>query len=153
MIADRVIFVCIIVVAGVYFWATSQIPSLEIGDPLGPKAFPNLLGVVLVISGIMLLIEILRARKTQEPASAAAVDRGVVLVIGGVVVWTALYFMVFEPLGYVIATSIYLLGLTAYFHRGRWMTNVLSSILFCVGSYILFNHLLGVNLARGILPF
>ena len=34
MLADRVIFVCIIVLAAVYFYATAQIPTLEIGDPL-----------------------------------------------------------------------------------------------------------------------
>lgn len=153
--ADRVIFVCIVVLAAVYFYATAQIPSLEIGDPLGPKAFPRLLGIVLVITGGMLLMEMWRARgkKRQEDASGPVVDRRVVMVISGVVVWTALYLSVFELLGYVIATSIYLLGLMAYFHPGRWVTNILSSVLFCVGSYVMFNYVLGVNLTKGILPF
>jgi hypothetical protein len=31
--ADRVIFVCILLLAGLYWWATEQLPSLEIGDP------------------------------------------------------------------------------------------------------------------------
>lgn len=153
--ADRVIFVCIVVLAAVYFYATAQIPSLEIGDPLGPKAFPRLLGIVLVFTGGMLLMEMWRARgkKRQEDASAPAVDRRVVMVISGVVVWTALYLSVFELLGYVIATSIYLLALMAYFHPGRWVTNILCAVLFCVGSYVMFNYVLGVNLTKGILPF
>ena len=69
--ADRVIFVCTLILAGVYFYATEQLPSLEIGDPLGPKAFPRLLGIGLVITAIVLLLEILRARKTT-PATAPA---------------------------------------------------------------------------------
>jgi len=155
VIADRVIFVCIIVLAAVYFWATAQIPSLEIGDPLGPKAFPRLLGIVLVITGGMLLMEMWRARGTKDDGAAGGppVDRRVVMVIGAVVAWTALYLSVFELLGYVIATSIYLLALMAYFHPGRWVTNILSSVLFCVGSYVMFNYVLGVNLTKGILPF
>lgn len=155
MIADRVIFVCIIVLAAVYFYATAEIPSLEIGDPLGPKAFPRLLGVVLLITGGMLFMEMWRARgkKKEEAAGAPSVDRRIVMVIGAVVVWTALYVTVFEPLGYVIATTAYLLALMAYFHPRRWVTNILSSTLFCVGSYVMFNYLLGVSLAKGVLPF
>lgn len=151
---DRVIFVCIIVLAAVYFYATSKIPSLEIGDPLGPKAFPNLLGIVLLVTAVMLLMEMWRDRNNKAAQSEiTAVDRGTVLIITGVVIWTAIYLAFFELLGYVIATAIYLLGLMAYFHRGRWMTNTLTSVLFCVGSYVLFTKMLGVNLAKGILPF
>ena len=74
------------------------------------------------------------------------------LVVAGVVVWTFLFFLVFEFLGFVLATTLYLIGLTAYFHRGKWITNVLTCVAFCVGSYFMF-QVLGVNLARGILPF
>jgi putative tricarboxylic transport membrane protein len=161
--ADRVIFVCTLLLAGIYFYATEKLPSLEIGDPLGPKAFPRLLTIALVITAVVLLLEILRARAkpvqpaasakpVQPAASADPVDRRVYLIIAGVVVWTIGYFLIFERLGFMIATSIYLLGLTSYFHRGKWMSNVLSSLGFSVGSYFLFK-VLGVQLAPGILPF
>ena len=151
---DRVIFVCIIVLAAVYFYATSKIPSLEIGDPLGPKAFPNLLGIVLVITAVMLLLEMWRDRgNANKESEITAVDRDTVVMITGVVIWTAIYLAFFELLGYVVATTIYLIGLMAYFHRGKWTANVVTSVLFCVGSYVLFTKILGVNLAKGILPF
>lgn len=157
--ADRIIFACMLVLAGVYFWATEQIPSLELGDPLGPKAFPRLLGICLLISAGMLLIEIIKKSKQQPvpqvPVEAGAEPEkqphyGVVAAVAG---WTALYVLAFEPLGYVLASSVYLLVLTAYFNRGRWLMNVLTSVLFSAGSYFAFVHLLGVTLARGILPF
>ena len=152
--ADRVIFVCILILAGAYFYATEQLPSLEIGDPLGPKAFPRLLGVALVITAIVLLVEMVRAarRPKLQPKAEQPPNRGAYAVVAAVVVWTFLYFLVFEKLGYVISTTIYLLVLTSYFNRGRWVTNVLTAVLFCVGSYWMFK-ILGVNLAQGILPF
>jgi putative tricarboxylic transport membrane protein len=151
--ADRVIFVCILILAGIYFYATEKLPSLEIGDPLGPKAFPRLLGITLLLTALVLLYEMLRARKTAPARSKAeAGDRGAYLVIAGVVVWTFLFFLVFEKLGYVIATIIYLFALTSYFNRGKWLTNGITVVLFCVGSYWMFK-ILGVNLAQGILPF
>lgn len=153
---DRIIFVCTLLFAGVYFWATEKIPALELGDPLGPKAFPRLLGVGLLIGAAMLLAEILRARKQPKTAAAEAP----VLrwerhhwVVTAVVGWTALYVVLFEPLGYMLATLAYLAGLTAYFNRGRHLMNGLTCVLFVAISYFAFTKLLGVNLARGILPF
>lgn len=155
--ADRIIFVCTLLLAGVYFWATAQIPTLELGDPLGPKAFPRILGVGLLIAAGMLLLEIIRNSKPSAKLATAADNSdeprphyGVVAAVAG---WTALYVLAFELLGYVLATSLYLLVLTAYFNRGRWLMNVLTSVLFSAGSYFAFTHLLGVTLARGILPF
>ena len=69
------------------------------------------------------------------------------------VAWTAAYFSVFTTLGFMISTSIFLLGMTAWFNRGRWKMNVLTSVLFSVGSYFMFTKLLGVTLAQGMLPF
>ncbi len=153
---DRIIFVCVLLLAGVYFWGTAQIPSLELGDPLGPKAFPRMLGVGLLIGAAMLLAEILRDRKKAKTGgedSAALRWEPHHWVVVAVVAWTALYVALFEPLGYMLATLIYLLGLTGYFNRGRHLMNGLSCVLFVVISYSAFTKLLGVNLARGIIPF
>jgi putative tricarboxylic transport membrane protein len=153
-VTDRVIFVCTILVAAVYFYATTLIPALEIGDPLGPKAFPRLLGVCLLIAAGLLLIEIWKDRKAAVPRSAAAGVGDVrhLWVLAGVTVWTAGYYVVFEKAGYIVATAIYLLALMAWFNRGKWVANVLSAVLFSVLSYTLFLKL-DVRLPQGILPF
>lgn len=153
--AERVIFVCTLILAGVYFYATENLPSLEIGDPLGPKAFPRLLGIALVLTAIFHLFEMLRARKAAAPAQPKKdpVDRVSYLVVGGVSIWTFIFFYVFELLGYVIAGSIYLFVLMSVFNKGRWLMNAVTSVAFAIGSYLLFTKGFGVNLARGILPF
>lgn len=155
---DRIIFVCTLLLAGVYFWATAQIPSLDLGDPLGPKAFPRLLGAGLLIAAGMLLLEMLRKRRGGDAAagSPAANAPGwqphhwVTVAVAG---WTALFIAAFEPAGFILATTVYLLGLMAYFNRNRWRMNVLTALLFSVISYFAFTRLLGVTLAPGILPF
>jgi len=160
MLADRIIFVCIIALAGVYFWGTAQIPSLDIGDPLGPKAFPRLLGIGLLITAGLLLGEMLRNRsqaRAQDAAREAAGEDGEsrshLWVIGGVAAWTAGYFAVFQSLGYIVATTLFLFALMAWFNRGRWLANALTSVLFTLGSWVLFVKILGVNLARGLISF
>ncbi len=153
--ADRIILVCILILAGVYFWATSQIPTLEIGDPLGPKAFPRLLGGGLILAAMMLLLEIIKERKSAPQAAAPAEkeDTSSYKVVAAVAVATGLYFVLFEPLGYAVSTALFLLATTTYFNKGKWWANVLTSVLYSFISYYAFTKLLGVNLPRGISPF
>lgn len=152
MMADRVIFVCTIVIAAVYFYATTLIPTLEIGDPLGPKAFPRLLGVCLLIAAGLFFLEMWKDRKVPQPPPApGARDLRHLWAIAGTTVWMGIYYTVFEKLGYVVATTIFLLALMAWFNRGKWLANVLSTVLFSVLSFVMFVKL-DVNLPRGLAP-
>ncbi len=152
--ADRVIFIGILVLAGVYFWATSKIPTLEIGDPLGPKAFPRLLGIGLLIAAAMLLAEILKARKSEpdEDAKTGPQDISSYKIVAGVVVATGVYFALFELLGYAISTSLFLMVMTHFFNKGKLWTNIITSVAYGFASYYIFTAALGVNLPRGLLP-
>ena len=150
MMTDRVIFVCTVIIAAVYLYATTLIPSLEIGDPLGPKAFPRLLGITLLIAAGLLLAEILKERKAPKPAPGEELApwryAGIII---AVTAWTGVYYAVFDKLGYVLSTTLYLLPLMAWFNRGKWLANVLTAVLFAVLSYIMFVKL-DVNLPRGV---
>ena len=151
MMTDRVIFVCTIIIAAVYLYATTLIPSLEIGDPLGPKAFPRLLGVALLIGAGLLFLEMWKDRKlkpAQTPADEVAAWRYTGMV-AAVTVWTGLYYLVFDKLGYIVSSTVYLLALMAWFNRGKWVANVLTAVLFSVLSYVMFVKL-DVNLPRGV---
>jgi putative tricarboxylic transport membrane protein len=151
--ADRVILVCTIVVAAVYFYATTLIPSLEIGDPLGPKAFPRLIGVVLLIAAAMLALELRRERgKTAETGGAASFDPTVVKVLGVVVIWFGVYIALLERLGFILSTFVFLLPMMGWFNRGKWLANTLTAAAFSALTYWLFVAL-EVRLPRGILPF
>ena len=151
---DRVILACTVIVAVVYLYATTLIPSLEIGDPLGPKAFPRLLGIALLLAAVMLAREIWARRKagTVDVPAAELFDPVITKILLCVVAWTAVYYAGFDPLGFIAATTIYLLGLMAWFNRGKWVTNFLTASLFSVGTYVLFVTL-DVNLPKGILPW
>ena len=154
MMTDRVIFVCTIVVAAVYLYATTLIPTLEIGDPLGPKAFPRLLGICLLIGAGLLFLEIWKDRKepAPQPETAAPREPTHLWVITAVTVWTGLYYAAFEMLGYIVATAVYLFALMAWFNRGKWLANILSAVLFSALSFAMFKYL-DVSLPKGLLPF
>lgn len=150
---DRIILGVMLVLAAVYFYATAQIPVLEIGDQIGPKAFPRLLGIGLLVAAAMLFMEILRGRKVPQARRdfGLAAPRPSWGFLAAAVAWTAIYLAGFERLGFVLSTSIYLVACTAYFNRRKWAVNVVVSVLFSMFSYLLFKYL-GVNLPPGWLP-
>lgn len=163
MTYDRIILICTVLIAVIYLWASQQIPTLEIGDPLGPKAFPRLLGVALLIAAGMFGLELWRDRAKKarlaerlfDPSAgaiSAIFDKHVIVVLAAVTVWTGIYYAIFNPLGFIVATSIYLLPMMAFFYRGKWIANILSAVGFSLLIYYLFVKL-DVNLPQGILAF
>lgn len=151
MMTDRVIFACTIIIAAVYLYATTLIPALEIGDPLGPKAFPRLLGIGMLIAAGLLFIEMWKERREQAsvPAAANVWDTRFLRILLAVAVWTGLYYALLEKLGYIVDSAIYLFALMAWFNRGKWIANGLTAVLYSVLSYIMFVKL-DVNLPRGV---
>jgi putative tricarboxylic transport membrane protein len=152
--ADRIILACTILIAVAYLYATTLIPSLEIGDPLGPKAFPRLIGIALLIAAALLALEMWRERGkvAAKVAGAALFDPAVLKVLAVVVIWIGIYYSMLEGLGYVLATSAFLLPLMAWFNRWKWVANAISAIGFAAMTYWLFVAL-DVRLPRGVLPF
>jgi putative tricarboxylic transport membrane protein len=158
---DKLIIACVLVLAGCYAWMTEQVTVLAFGDPLGPRAFPRILTAALLITVALLLFEIFFSKDRKksglapEPmpaADATQSERDTRWVIPATVAATALYFFLFEPLGFVISSSAYLLAMTMYFNPGKLVANALVSLLVPVTCYLIFNQVLGVDLARGIFP-
>jgi putative tricarboxylic transport membrane protein len=154
-IANRITAVFAVVLAALYIYATSRFPALDISDPLGPRAFPYMIGTGLLLSAAALLVETFRAKKPEKTAEEQKMsgERRHYWVVGAAAIWTGLYLAVFEWLGYALSTGIYLLLLMACFHRGKWTGNILTAVLYSFVSYWVFTKLLGVSLPRGILPF
>ncbi len=48
---------CVIALAAVYLYMDMRLPEVRLSDPLGPKAFPALVGVGLIASALVLLLE------------------------------------------------------------------------------------------------
>ncbi|ALM82260.1 tripartite tricarboxylate transporter TctB family protein [Bordetella sp. N] len=144
-----------LIIALIYGWGISQIPVLQFGDPLGPRLFPEVLTVALIVIGIALIVQgrgraALRADWVRFYRYVRGQDFRVLLTVS---IWTGLYFLFFETLGYALATAAFLLGLILRFHRGNRYVGAAVAILFAGGSYLLFAGLFGVPLPAGLLPF
>jgi putative tricarboxylic transport membrane protein len=148
---DWVLAICTAIGAVVYLNADSKLPQLQVGDPMGPQVFPALIGIGLLGSALLLMAETWRKRRlagtTPPPDPTAPAHR---LILLGMVLWTALYYFAFEPLGYLTSTLIYMFVLLACFNRGRWLINAACAVGFTLVAYGVFTRFLQVSLPQGV---
>ena len=139
-----------LLLAAAYLYATWALPTMAIGDPLGPKAFPYLLGILLVMSSALLLLESLtRNRVSDEARGRVSRPR----TVAGAAAASCLFFALLEPLGYLIAFTLYLFLVMLWLHRKRPITCLAVAVLFTLGSYALFVKGLGISLPKGLVYF
>ncbi len=150
---DLGVAIVTIALATVYLVATYSIRTLVIADPLGPKAFPALLGVLMLLCGISLAITSLRRywRSAEVADKESGAQNHYPVAVGAVALWLLGYYLVLEPLGFVLSTIPFLFVLMAYFNRGRWLSNAIVSILFPVILDLIFSYVLGLAPAPGLL--
>lgn len=155
LIGDFAVAAVTIAFASAYLIATYNLRELSIEDPLGPKAFPFVLGILMLLCGISLAGSTL-LRYWREQGTAFEDDEfsgSHPVAVAAVAAWLLAYYLVFEPLGFLLATMLFLFGLMVYFNRGRWLTNIAVSILFPIVLELIFTHVLGSTPAPGILSF
>lgn len=158
MTRDRILVACAAIGALGYLYLDYRMPRLQLGDPLGPRAFPALIGVLLLFSAGLLAFET-RAGVSRIPVpgkardSAAAAGGSHVKVLLGMLAWTILYYAAFDPLGYVVSTPVYLFGLLCFFNKDRHLANLAIAIGFTAIAFGVFSQLLSVQLPQGPLGF
>ena len=156
--ADLWLAICAIIGAAVYLYADALLPVMRIGGPLGPKAFPALVGIGIIFSALLLLRETWKKRGAAPtrtifddalPAGMGSNYGSLTPILLAMVAWTALYYFCFERVGYLIATIVFLLGLLSYFHRGHYVANCAIAVIFTLIVDLLFSHFLNVPMPAG----
>ncbi len=162
--ADWLLSVFVVTGAMIYLRAAMNLEKLQVGDALGPQVFPAIVAICMLCSGLLLAWETWRKQMNPESSAPLPPQSGVAaarpaagrrrqLVLVAMVVWTALYYVAFEPVGYILSTMIYLSALLLYFHRVNPLFNLGYAAAFTAVAYLLFTNFLQVVLPAGILQF
>jgi len=150
-----------LVLGVVYLFMTLRLPDVSIGDPLGPKLFPMIVGVGALLSGVLLVAGELRAAKSgrrQRADEETAVERSARKALYGKIGLTILaglvYGLLLDTVGYLISTFVFMMILMCLVNTIRRMAeNTIISLGFSVITYVLFATIFQVSLPRGILAF
>lgn len=134
----------------IYGWMALRLPRAAYGDPLAPAIFPILLGIALVICGIILTVTEGRnpgaPTMDKKPLKGHGLSHDTKLIIYTCAV-TLIYAVIFNPLGYVLATLFFMNAmLFALNGKEQWKTNLVVSASFSVGIYLIFMKALGISL-------
>jgi putative tricarboxylic transport membrane protein len=147
-----------IVLGGFYIVTAMLLPQMRMGDRLGPKLFPIVVGTVAVVAGIALIIQDKRPGKASKHTDFGFIKYNSVWIkIALTTVAGILFGVVIDSLGYMLATTLFMFFVTSLINRGRHVQNVVVAVLFAVITYGVFGLALQLSLPRGIieniLPF
>jgi len=146
---------CLMTLIGViYLGSTLTLPSAKIGNPQEPKIFPGILGVAMVVLGAILIFQELKRRPvTDEEKAKSKLQFGATeMAIVFTVLNGALYTLLFNHIGYVFSTIVFLeLQLIIFRGKKTWLNSLLISVVFSVCAFLLFDTALGIYLPTSAL--
>ena len=133
-----------------YMIMAFNFPDATVGRPMEPKIFPIMLGIALTILGLALLIQELMKNsknKEKETIKLSFGNNGKKIAI--TVVNAIVYAILFNILGYVLSTIIFLeVELLIFGGLKSWKVSTIVSVLFSVIAFIIFNTFLGLYLPK-----
>lgn len=154
----------ILIVFGAYIVAVGlKIPLGVATDPLGPRTFPVALGAGIVICGVLLAAGALVFRGGPRPrTSAPDVDDDEISESGpassvrlvGAIAVTGIYLLLFEPLGYLLSTPLYVFAVLLLHGGAPRRALLITPIAVTVVLYATFKYGLMIPVPEGMLePF
>ena len=134
---------CVFLIVGMFFITASMgISKSSYGSNVGPNIFPLGLGAILVFLSLVVIYKT-RGYKASSQGKTRRDYRRFALVLTA----TLAYILLFEPLGYVIATFLYLTLVFQVMERKKLLTAILIAAFFSSAVYIVY-----VIILQGVLP-
>lgn len=142
--SDRILgAVCVVAAAAMAWSAQAYAPAFSY-EPVGPRAFPRLLAGLMAISGAWLVF---KPTLVSNPFG-----KGTGKLIGLSVLTVFIYALLFEILGFSLATALMAVPVGMAF-GGNWKQSLIGGMGLGLGLYLLFDKLLDVVLPSGVLSF
>jgi len=149
---DRILGAVCLVIAAAMGWGARSYTAEFSYEPVGPRAFPELLAALLALGGAWLLVRGARhsaASSTPQLAATHALD---VRAVAWCAIATLVYGALFQTLGFVLATALMALPVGRAF-GGSWRQVALGGAGLGVSLYLLFDKVFDVILPTGVLAF
>jgi len=125
--------------------------KLPFGRISAPAAgfFPTILAVLLALTSLFIFVDALRGSHDGVPLREPLKWKKILLTLGSLLVFG----LVFERLGYLLATFLFILFLLRAVERQSWGLALSVALSASLVSYIIFGLLLGTPLPAGLLQF
>lgn len=137
MRSDRILGLVTVVAALAYLASAAQIQTSFFSDPLGPRAFPYLVGSLILLCGLVFIV-----RPDPSPEWPGARSWAALAIAAAVLV---AYAYALKPLGFLVPTAI--VGAILSYQIGpRILPAILAGCGLSVGLFVVFKFILGLSL-------
>ncbi|HSM19270.1 MAG TPA: tripartite tricarboxylate transporter TctB family protein [Hyphomicrobiales bacterium] len=137
---DRLLGVVCLALAAFLIWRATLVELSFIVDPLGPKAFPIIIGGVLGLAGLYPLLK-------PDPQLAWPGAGGFIEIAIAVIVLIA-YALLLPEVGFVVTTAV-AASILGWRLGSRPLMAAIAGTSISLGIYVIFHLILGLSLARG----
>lgn len=138
--SDRIFGGIVLTLAFLMMWATTLIEESFIQDPLGPKAFPLVIAAVMALSAVAMIV-----KPDPDPEWPGLHKLFELVATVGVLV---AYAQLLPVAGFVVCT-VFATAFLCWRLGASPRQSAQGGVLIALGVYGLFQHVLGLNLARG----
>jgi putative tricarboxylic transport membrane protein len=133
-------------------WKAFEIEQPTAYRPMGPRVFPVLISVALIVLGVLFVVETLRGADPEVEQHVATELRTadhfqVVLVVGLLVAYT----LAFDRLGYVVATTVFLPAAARILGSRQVLRDVVVGVAVAIAAFVVFTKLLSIDLPTGVM--
>jgi putative tricarboxylic transport membrane protein len=150
--ADRILGALCVLLAVAMAWAARGYVAEISYEPVGPRAFPMLLAVALGLAGAWLVLRPSRTAASAPDAASGARHGGLGLPLALTVGAMLAYALLFQWLGFVLATALMALPVGRNF-GGRPLPLLATGLGLGLGLHLVFDRLFDVVLPTGVLAF
>ncbi|MDM5201535.1 tripartite tricarboxylate transporter TctB family protein [Fictibacillus enclensis] len=139
--------VLMILISAAFLIGSFMLPKANLGNPNGPLYFPMGLSIFMLILSIIYLFKELKTINEVNENIQALLNSKAMKLIGVSIVLGVVYSLIFEIVGFLISTIVFL-GLLLFYLNGRkkWIINIVVAVGFSFITWYGFSQLLGVSL-------
>ncbi|WP_411842720.1 tripartite tricarboxylate transporter TctB family protein [Salinicoccus sp. HZC-1] len=137
----------ILVISVIYLILTFNLPESKVGNPTAAMNYPLLIGFSLLGLSILYILSEVKDKKKAFTAYKIFADKELTIKVIIVLVLCLGYTFLFERIGFLISTVLFLTALLFLINgRRKWLLNIIVAVLFSAVSWYTFAELLSVSL-------
>ena len=150
---QRIVSIFFLILSAAYLVGSLSLPLGSARKP-GPGIVPLAIGIFLCFSSLLYFVKVFFLEKKRPEGKGEGFHLGKdSLRLIGLLFFLCFYGFFFKILGYMLSTTIFMMGVMALLEMRKWTQILLISILTAGCSYYFFAVVLQVNLPHGIIPF
>jgi len=157
LLAELALALGVVVLGAVIVWQTTEIRLTPINSRVGPRIIPYVIGSGMMVTGLWMMIGILRGHGASAEGGEDSEDVDPTLptdwvTVGILSASLVAYLILIERAGFVIASTVLFFGAAFGMGSRRYIRDLVIGFVLSLGAFVLFTEGLSLRLPEGVLP-